>query len=223
MLSYPRKRGLLQLYANDNTLGVSCCYILAKEDFYNIRLSCGADADFLLLYPRKRGLLQLTRKSSVMPTLRCYILAKEDFYNTNEVSVSKITVKLLYPRKRGLLQLPMMSSSLSLLSCCYILAKEDFYNGIRILAGLSYDVVISSQKRTSTTNFGWEVDDYAVVLLYPRKRGLLQRLGNKASHKVKEKLLYPRKRGLLQQWKLSRQATAYPVVISSQKRTSTTA
>ena len=128
------------------------CYILAKEDFYN-----------------RTTLLLLV---SVLTC--CYILAKEDFYNLRWSKPEFQVLELLYPRKRGLLQLLREFRS-SLVLSCYILAKEDFYNVYKYRPyTLTYEVVISSQKRTSTTDREAWKRIVETMLSYPRKRGLLQ-------------------------------------------------
>ena len=220
-LSYPRKRGLLQPAQ-------------PKDWRYeSIKLS----------YPRKRGLLQrlfrsvFERENVVISSQKrtstthymdfselvksCHILAKEDFYNKDNTFI------------RGYVLIVVISSQ----------KRTSTTRSAERLALRKHKVVISSQKRTSTTQPRQKIPQRLAMLLYPRKRGLLQL--QRGQKRPKKMLLYPRKRGLLQPQQLTRSERIkwllYPrkrgllqlptiglkskhhkVVISSQKRTSTT-
>ena len=81
------------------------CYILAKEDFYNVYKYRPYTLTYeVVISSQKRTSTTGTQVSGGNENVSCYILAKEDFYNecSDERHVHS--------------------------ACCYILAKEDFYN-----------------------------------------------------------------------------------------------
>ena len=85
-LSYPRKRGLLQLLREFRSSLVLSCYILAKEDFYNNWSASSNATDVCCYILAKEDFYNIIVTDDVRTVECCYILAKEDFYNTSEFS-----------------------------------------------------------------------------------------------------------------------------------------